>query len=64
MTAKELQDIHSRYFKYSPPPNHPGTREFNNSLAKNPRKAFKMGTLIWNKGTFKGNLRCTFKLGN
>lgn len=64
MTAKELQDIHSRFFKNSPAPHMPGTRENNKMLARNPRKALKMGTLIWDKGTFKGNLRRTFNLGN
>jgi len=64
MTAKELQEIHSRYFRNSPPPHKLGTREFNRSLANNPKKAKKMGIVIWNKGTFVGNLRRTFNLGN
>lgn len=60
MTAKELNQIHERFFKsrlYTPQHESKNPK----TLAKKKLKQYLFGTLIWNKGTFVGNLRQTFK---
>jgi hypothetical protein len=62
MTRQELVQIHVRFFN-SPKPIPQDERERYNKNMQGKKAHQKPGIVIWNKGTFVGNIRATFKLG-
>lgn len=59
MNAQELSQIHQRFFKsllYTP--KYESTNE--RTIEKKRSLRHRKGVLLWNKGTFRGNLKRTF----
>lgn len=62
MTAKELQQIYLRFYNSPDPIDKKNERQRYNINLSRRKPSKRPGVIIWDKGTFRGSIRNTFKL--